>query len=859
VHHPITGFEHLHRHSDSSLLDGMALVSEYAEYSKAVNQQYLCITDHGVLGAVPEQVSESEKHGLTPIFGIELYVNPMQPKSDCREDTANFRKNLPEDQQKKFDKSNHLLAIAYNNEGYKNLVRLSSWAWRYGFYKRPRVNHEILQQHKNGIIFTSTCAASEIATAFLANQDDQEGFDMIEKYISMFGKEHFRLELMMLDYKPQKPYDAFLLRAHDKYHIPLIVTQDCFVANTLVLTSSGYKTIDHIVAGDMVYTHKNRWREVEIVASRKLKDGESVYRVKARAGTYAYESTGKHKVYTAKKEGDIWVFDWVKVEKLVPKKDYLVLPKINPDDVFASNPLENIDILPFLDSYDYQHGAHYETSNKGNMACRLQYLPETGNFVSYKDWTRSCITSIPRYLTVDDDLLKIIGWYMAEGWSEKKSNQVGFAFHENERSVAEWVVSYFARFGITSKIYKVSENGIAVRFSSVVFNRFFGQLCGFGANNKHLPYPDKCTWIGKWDRQQIAVILSCYWEGDGSTNGENSKFNSTSKTCIFEIATIFNALGMPSLPSREDNSGKNWKDCWHLNFSSDRHEALHRFFNGGNVSQPSGFWKDLGSSWGLVVDKVDVVPYEGLVYDMQVAEDHSYTANLYNVSNCHFCKREHSKYQQLMLMMQNGRTIQEIDLMIASGADDIFELQDTNLWMKSEDELNEKWESDFQEIIDYELYKQSKANTVEICRLASGVEIDKSIKLPELPQQNTLLLEEIKKGFFERNVPRDKIRLERVKMEYELITKKGFASYFLIEQMMVKEAMRICPEICGFDDISVARGPGRGSVGGSLVAYLLDLHDLDPIEHDLPFERFLSWARGGKQMKLRFTQKPLES
>jgi DNA polymerase III subunit alpha len=429
----------------------MAFVREYAERSKEIDQQYLCISDHGVMGAVPEQISESEKHGLFAIFGVELYVNQLQPKSNCREESAEYRKNLPEDQQKRFDKSSHLLAIAYNNDGYKNLVRLTSWAWKHGFYKRPRINHEILQQYKDGLIFTSTCASSEIATAFLNNQDDQEGFDMVEKYMAMFG-DKFYLELMMLDYKLQKPYDAFLIRAHDKYHIPLFMSQDC-----------------------------------------------------------------------------------------------------------------------------------------------------------------------------------------------------------------------------------------------------------------------------------------------------------------------------------------------------------------------------------------------------------------------HFCKKEHSKFQRIMLMMQAGCTIQEVELMKASGDDDIFVLQDPNLWMKSETELNEMWEtSDFRDIIDYELYKQSKANTVEICRLAKGVEIDRSIKLPELPKQNTQLMQAITKGFYERNVPRDRIYLDRMKMEYELIKKKGFASYFLIEQMMVKEAQRVCPELCGFDDVSAARGPGRGSVGGSLIAYLLDIHDVDPIEHDLSFSRFLSWARGGKQMRIRFTQNPIE-
>ena len=157
MHHPITGFEHVHRHSDFSLLDGFAKVHEYAERQKETNQIFLCITDHGVMGAVPQQVAECEKHNLYPMFGAELYVNSMQPKVETRYQSAEFRKSLGNDvdkkspEQVKFDKSCHLLAIAYNNEGYKNLVRLTSWAWIHGYYRRPRVNHEVLMQYKEGI------------------------------------------------------------------------------------------------------------------------------------------------------------------------------------------------------------------------------------------------------------------------------------------------------------------------------------------------------------------------------------------------------------------------------------------------------------------------------------------------------------------------------------------------------------------------------------------------------------------------------------------------------------------------------------------------------------------------------------
>lgn len=442
------GFENLHRHCDLSLLDGFGLVEEYAKRSKEINQKYLCITDHGVMGAVPFQVAQSEKHNLYPLFGIELYINQLQPKAECREESAEFRKNLPEALQKRFSKNNHLLAIAYNDVGYRNLVQLSSWAWIHGFYIKPRINHEILQQHKEGIVFTSTCANSEIATAFFEGGDDQ-GFDMVERYMAMFG-DKFYLELMMLDFKLQKPYNAFLIKCHNKYNIPVIMTTDC-----------------------------------------------------------------------------------------------------------------------------------------------------------------------------------------------------------------------------------------------------------------------------------------------------------------------------------------------------------------------------------------------------------------------HYCRKENSQHQRLMLIQKNKRTIQEIQQLIAAGEEDVFELQDSNLWMKSEEELNEKWDLDYHDNIDYDLFKIAKANTVKICEFSRGVQLDRTIKLPSEHNEEELLKERMITGFIKRQVPQKKIYAERLKEEYELICQKGFCSYFLIQEAMVAEAMRKCKEIYGWSDPSNARGPGRGSVAGSLLAYCLDLHDLDPIKHDLLFSRFLSPARGGRQMKTKFTSEPI--
>jgi DNA polymerase III alpha subunit len=189
---------------------------------------------------------------------------------------------------------------------------------------------------------------------------------------------------------------------------------------------------------------------------------------------------------------------------------------------------------------------------------------------------------------------------------------------------------------------------------------------------------------------------------------------------------------------------------------------------------------------------------------------------------------------------------------------DLFELQDTNLWMKSEEELNEKWLASYSDVIPLELFEEAKRNTVRIAERARGVKLDRSVKLPYIEDAEGKLLEFILAGFKRRRLPKgDPVYLGRIKEEYDLICSKGFASYFVIQKMMTDEARRISKELLGYGDGSEAVGPGRGSAVGALTCYCLGITDVNPIEHDLLFSRFLSPARGGKQMKIRFTIDPV--
>lgn len=449
--HAITGFEHLHLHTDFSVLDGYGTADEYAKRAPQINQRFLCISDHGSMGAIPRQIQCCEANGIEPIFACELYVNPMQPEVGKEWATmSDFYAQLDDDQKLVCRKSYHLLAIAVSEKGYSNLVNLSSMGWTKGFYRRPRVNHDWLKAHKEGLIFTSCCYNSEIGQAFDRGGDDA-GFAMIEQYIEMFGKDNFYLEMMLLDFKKQKPYDEFIVKAHGRYGLPLIITNDC-----------------------------------------------------------------------------------------------------------------------------------------------------------------------------------------------------------------------------------------------------------------------------------------------------------------------------------------------------------------------------------------------------------------------HYCRQEDSHMQRLMLMVQTGKTLKEIQEALASDETaDMFELQDANLWMKSEEEINHKWTTDYSDVIDYELFKQAKENTVKICERAKGVKLDRSIKLPVVDDAEERLKEAVMLGFQKRRLPKTREYLERIKEEYNLICKKGFASYFLIQKMMTDEARRVCRELLGYGDGSEAVGPGRGSAVGALTCYCLGITDVNPIEHDLLFSRFLSPARGGKLRKFRFSIDPV--
>ena len=253
----------------------------------------------------------------------------------------------------------------------------------------------------------------------------------------------------------------------------------------------------------------------------------------------------------------------------------------------------------------------------------------------------------------------------------------------------------------------------------------------------------------------------------------------------------------------------------------------------------------------MLLDFKKQKPYDIFILKMK----DKYNLPIIVTNDCHYCKKEDSHYQRLMLMIQTKRTLPEIQKMIQENENqDFFELQDANLWMKTEEEMNQMWAEKYSDAIPLEIFEEAKLTTVKICNMAKGVKIDRNIKFPIQEDEKKALAQAIADGFRFRNLSPKGEYGRRVSEEFDIITRKGFASYFLVQKMMTDEARKICPQLLGWGDGREAVGPGRGSGSGSLILYLLGVTDVDPVRHGLLFSRFLSEARGGKQIKLKLSK-----
>ena len=167
-------FIHLHTHTQYSLLDGAIRLVNLIKATKNYGMDSVAITDHGMMFGVLEFYKLAIKNNVKPILGVEAYVAPKRL----------FDKNKEE------RKSNHLVLLAENLEGYKNLCRMMSIAHLEGFYYRPRIDKELLKKHSRGVIALSACAAGEIPR-FILNENIEKAENCAREFIDIFGENNF--------------------------------------------------------------------------------------------------------------------------------------------------------------------------------------------------------------------------------------------------------------------------------------------------------------------------------------------------------------------------------------------------------------------------------------------------------------------------------------------------------------------------------------------------------------------------------------------------------------------------------------------------------------------------------------------
>ena len=205
-------FVHLHVHTEYSLLDGLSRIDKLVDRAKELNMPSLAITDHGTMFGVMEFYRTAKAAGVRPIIGVESYL---------------ARRSM-HDRDAKLDKRPyHMLLLAKNQTGYKNLLKLASAAQLDGYYYRPRIDRELLAAHSEGLIATSGCLAAQIPTAIMEGRDD-EARELIGWYQDVFGKENFYLELQQHDIPELETLNKWLLEYGKSNHtnVPLVATND---------------------------------------------------------------------------------------------------------------------------------------------------------------------------------------------------------------------------------------------------------------------------------------------------------------------------------------------------------------------------------------------------------------------------------------------------------------------------------------------------------------------------------------------------------------------------------------------------------------------------------------------------------
>ncbi len=202
-------FAHLHLHTEYSLLDGACKIKELMERLKSMGMTSCAITDHGVMYGVVDFYRAAKAAGIHPVIGCEVYVCPdMDNKTSTTRDYS------------------HLILLCENQKGYENLSRLVSEGFIRGYYYKPRIDYRLLEQYHEGLIALSACLSGDLPKRLLDGRDN-EARAMAQRYLDIFGRGNFYIELQDHGLADQRTVNPRLVKLAREMDIPLVVTNDC--------------------------------------------------------------------------------------------------------------------------------------------------------------------------------------------------------------------------------------------------------------------------------------------------------------------------------------------------------------------------------------------------------------------------------------------------------------------------------------------------------------------------------------------------------------------------------------------------------------------------------------------------------
>lgn len=209
-------FVHLHVHSHYSMLDGMGKIPDLVKKAKSDGQSALALTDHGVMHGVIELYEECQKQGIKPILGVEAYVAP---------------RTLHDKQPRVDSSAYHLILLAKDEEGYKNLLKLTTIAHLEGYYYKPRIDKNVLKQYSKGLIASTACIQGEVTRKSLESLE--EGRKALKEYLEIFPKEDFYLEIQKHSKIPEQEIaNVNIFRLADEFGLKVIATNDPHYVNS---------------------------------------------------------------------------------------------------------------------------------------------------------------------------------------------------------------------------------------------------------------------------------------------------------------------------------------------------------------------------------------------------------------------------------------------------------------------------------------------------------------------------------------------------------------------------------------------------------------------------------------------------